>query len=56
MREGGGRVVDVTEDTTITTFRGGVAHAHTVCSVRSADQEGRVDTYPNRRSLGFALD
>lgn len=45
MREGGGRVVDVTEDTTITTFRGGVAHAHTVRTVglRSADQEGRVD-------------
>ena len=31
MREGGGRVVDVNQDTTITTFRGGVAHAHTVC-------------------------
>ncbi len=47
MREGGGRVVDVTEDTTITTFRGGVAHAHTVCpyTVRTV---GRVDARRGR--------
>ena len=54
MGEGGGRVVDVTEDTTITTFRGGVAHAHTVClcSLRSADQEGRVDVSKQTFRLG----
>ena len=39
--------MDVNEDTTITTFRGGVAHAHTVCpyTVRTV---GRVDARRGR--------
>jgi hypothetical protein len=60
MREGGGRVVDVNEDTTITTFRGGVAHAHTVCPytvlwVYVAPIRKEESTYPNRHFVSASL-